>query len=210
MDAWKKICRSMRSNPDIWFAIGGLLVGSFGVAALLLPLFPLTPVNLIFFTVLLFLAAMYRPNWCFLLLMAVIPFETLSVLPVNFGFSLRPYQWVFLALATALFIRIISKRTPWPLFRCVRLDFWLALIPAGALVSGILSGGEGVRLALIVASFYALYLLGRVFLKTVGDVRVAFIAFGASGMASLLFGIMQNFAFERDVLLQVVMPGRPN
>lgn len=200
----------MGSDPRVWFGVGGLFVGVFGVATLFLPLFPLGVVNLVFFTTLLLLAALYRPNWCFLLLVAVIPFETISILPAEFGFSLRPYQWVFVVLALALFIRVLSQRTPWRLFQHTQLDFWLALIPIGAFISGFASGGEGVRLAAIVASFYALYLLGRVFLKTAGDVRIAFITLFASGFVSLSFGILQNIAFEQGRLLQVVMPGRPN
>ena len=200
----------MRDDPCLWFGLGGFLVGVFGVAALLFGTFPLGTVNLIFFTSLLFLGALYRPNWCFLLLAAVIPFETISLVPSDFGFSLRPYQWVFLLLATALLVRMMSRRTAWPLIQPTRLDFWLALIPIGAIISGLISGGEGVRLAFVVASFYGLYLLGRVFLKTPGDVRIAFITLISSSVVSLVFGIIQNIAFERGTLLQTVMPGRPN
>lgn len=202
--------RTWQSDPEAFFALAGGGVGAIGVLLSLAGVFPLNGVNALFFTGLFFLGALYRPNWSFLLLIAVLPFETLSVTPAGFGLDLRPYQWLFLILVSALAIRLFSKRTPWPLFSLSPLDGWLGLIPLGAFLSGLFAGGEGMRLASIVLSFYALYLLGRVFLKTSGDVRVALAVLFASGLASAAFGIIQNVAFEQGKLLNVVMPGRPN
>lgn len=210
METWKKLLLKAEHDPRVWFALGGLGIGTFGVAALWFGIFPLETVNLLFFTGLLFFGALYRPNWCFLLLMATLPFETVNVVSFHSGPALRPYQWVFLVISAALLVRLFSGRTWWPLIRFERLDAWLALVPIGAIISGLMWGGEGPRLAAVVVSFYALYLLGRVFLKTTGDVHVAFITLAASGAASLCFGIIQNIAFEQGRFLQAVMPGRPN
>jgi hypothetical protein len=73
-----------------------------------------------------------------------------------------------------------------------------------------MAGGAGMHDAVILASFYALYLLGRVFLRTPGDIGVAATVLAASGLVSLGFGIAQNVAFEHGQTLVTVMPGRPN
>ncbi len=197
-------------DQNVFLGMVGITLGVLGIGFLLFDIFPLPPINLFFFTGLLFLLALYRPNWCFLLLVAALPFETLNMLPESVGVILRPYQWLCIILVLALGIRIVSHRTAWPLFSFSWLDIFLALIPLGALVSGLFSGGEGPRLAVIVASFYGLYVLARVFLRTVGDVQVASRMLFASGYISIIFGIIQNAAFERGRLLAVVMPGRPN
>lgn len=197
-------------DPEIVFAFIGVTVGAISIALFLAGVFPLGPVNFWFFSVLLVLLGLYRPNWCFLFLVAVVPFEIITVSPDTLSLSLRPYQWVFLALSIALSVRVLSGRSRFPLFAPSRLDYFLALIPIGALISGVTSGGQGVRLAVIVISFYAFYLLGRVFLKTIGDIRIAMATLFASGLVTAVYGIAQNIAFEQGISLSAVMPGRPN
>lgn len=202
--------RAWQRDPEVVFSLSGALVGVTGVVLFLGNVFPLSPVNFWFFSLLLLLLGLYRPNWCFLLLVVVLPFEIVAVSPDSLALSLRPYQWIFLTLAFALGVRILSGRSRLPLLTWSHLDYFLALIPIGALISGAIGGGQGLRLSIIVVSFYALYLLGRVFLKTVGDVRIAVATLFASGLVTVLYGIIQNVAFERGVILQAVMPGRPN
>ncbi len=205
-----RVVRSWRSDPQVLFGGIAFAIASAGILLSLVEAFPLAPIDLIFFSTLLFLLSLYRPNWGFLFFLAIISFETVNVFPESFGFSLRPYQWQFLILVSALSIRIISRKSSWPLFRFQPLDGWLALIPVGAWVSGVLSGGEGIRLAAIVTSFYTLYLLSRVFFTTSRDIQIGGAVFFAGGLATLLFGLIQNIAFEKGILLQMIMPGRPN
>lgn len=197
-------------DRDRFFFSFGLIVSTVGVSLSLLDTFPLGLVNFYFFSTLLFLLALYRPNWCFLLLVSVLPFEIITISPPSLDPSLRPYQWIFLILVSALLIRIFSGRTRWLLFTLSPIDFFLALIPVGALISGTLSGGEGIRLAIIVTSFYTLYLLSRVFLKTVGDLRIATHVFFSSGFVTAIYGIVENIAFEQNSSISSIMPGRPN
>ncbi len=199
-----------RHDPQIIFSALGVFLAVSVTAFFLSGLLPLNPVNFWFFSLILFSLALYRPNWAFLAFVAMLPFETVTVSPELVGLSLRPYQWVFLALVLALGLRILSGRSRFPLFKIQKLDFFLVLLPIGALISGLIGGGEGVRLAVIVASFYGLYLLGRVFLKTVGDVRIALMTLSVSSFVTALYGIAQNIWFERGIALHTVMPGRPN
>ncbi len=210
MERFLSVAKTWQRDPEVVFSFLGALIGAAGIGLFLSGAFPLSPVNFWFFSGLIFLLGLYRPNWCFLLFVAVVPFEIITITPDSTLLALRPYQWVFLALAAALGTRVLTGRSHFPLFASSRLDFWLALIPAGALVSGVIGGGQGVRLGIIVASFYALYLLGRVFLKTVGDIRIALATLFASGFVTALYGIVQNAAFERGIILEAVMPGRPN
>ncbi|QQR79061.1 MAG: O-antigen ligase family protein [Candidatus Moraniibacteriota bacterium] len=210
MDTLFRCFRMWSADPRTVFGIVGLLIGGLGVMLMLVGAFPLGVINLVFFTLLLFLIALYRPNWGFLGLVAVLPFETVNLLPASVSVALRPYQWIFLIVALALAVRVGSRRTPWSLFRLTSLDVLLALIPLGAGVSGLMAGGAGVHNAVILASFFALYLLGRVFLRTPGDIGVAATVLAASGLVSLSFGIAQNIAFEHGQNLAAVMPGRPN
>ncbi|MGB4942566.1 MAG: hypothetical protein WBO92_00460, partial [Candidatus Moraniibacteriota bacterium] len=198
------------ADPRMVFGVVGLLIGGLVVMLMLADAFPLSGINLIFFSLLFLLLTLYRPNWVFLALVAVLPFETINLLPDAFGFALRPYQWLFVIVSLALAIRVLTRRTTGPLFRFGVLDAWLALVPIGAVISGVLFGGAGLHHAVVVVSFYALYLLGRIFFRTPGDVSVAAVALSASGLVSLSFGIAQNIAFEQGRMLGAVMPGRPN
>ncbi len=210
MDRWLKQYRFWLADPRIVFGVVGFSIGCLGLLLMLTDSLPFGGVNLAFFTMLTFLVALYRPNWVFLTLVATLPFETIHLLPETASFSLRPYQWLFMIVSLALAIRILTRRTTGLLFRFEWLDFWLALVPIGALISGGLFGGVGVHHAVIVVSFYALYLLGRIFLRTSGDVSVATVVLSASGLVSLGYGIAQNIAFEQGKILGAVMPGRPN
>lgn len=203
--------KAWQHDPEIVFACIGATVGAISIFLFLAGVFPLAPVNFWFFSVILVLLGLYRPNWCFLFLVAVLPFEIIIVSPDTFLLSLRPYQWIFLTLSIALSVRVCFGRNRFPLFASSHLDYFLALIPIGALISGFIGGGQGIRLGIIVVSFYAFYLLGRVFLKTIGDIRIAIVTLFASGLVTAVYGIAQNIAFEQGISsLHAVMPGRPN
>lgn len=197
-------------NPHIVFPVTAIFLSGIGILLQVGGVFPLGGVNLVFWTVLALLGCLYRPNWAFLVLLMLLPFETLNLLPLEWGFMLRPYQWLFMLLILALGIRILSGRTPWRLFLIHPLDILLGLVPLGALISGVVHGGEGIRLGIIVSSFYGLYLLSRVFLKSLKDISLAAGTFVAAGFPVLVYGIAQNIAFEFGGTLVSVMPGRPN
>lgn len=188
----------------------GLVISGLFIALYLSGLFPLSLVNFAFWSVFIGLACLYRPNWCFLLLLALLPLETVNLLPETFGAALRPYQWLCLLLVGALAFRVLSKRSTWPLFTLHPIDSFLFILVLGSFVSGIVAGGAGIRLAVIITSFYALYLLSRVFFKTVKDIALGTTVFVISSFSALIYGVMQNVSFERGGALMSVMPGRPN
>jgi len=200
---WKK-------DSTIVFSTLACIVALLGLVLFLSGLFPLSAVHFIFFSALFGLACLYRPNWCFLLLVALLPFEIVNLAPESFGLMLRPYQWLFLLLALALGIRLLTRRNTWPLFPPHPIDILLGLIPIGAWISGLLAGDEGPRLAVIVTSFYTIYLLARVFFRTVKDVTLSAAVFCVSGLITLLLAFWQNIAFEFGGTVTSVMPGRPN
>lgn len=194
----------------VTFVMVGAGIGLLGVGLLIFGGTPWQWPNFLFFSVLMFLVALYRPSWGFLCFVASLPFETINLIPPEVGFMLRPYQWLFFLLGLAVVMRLVTQRLSWPLFSLNVVDVWLALIPGGALLSGWINGGEGMRLAVIVSSFYALYLLSRVFLKSRGDIQAALVTFVASGSMTFIFGILQNIAFEYGINVSTTMPGRPN
>ena len=201
-------CQNWIKNPRIVFPFLAVLVSSLVIFTLYL--FPLSLINFIFWSVLMGLACLYRPNWCFFLLLALLPFETLNLLPVEFGLGLRPYQWLLLLLSAALAVRLLTKRTTWPLFTLHPIDYLFALLAGGALISGIAGGGEGLRLGSIVTSFFALYLLARVFFRTPKDIELALMTFVSASVPILFFAILQNSVNAPVGKLTTVMLGRPN
>src|SRR3989344_6775361 len=73
---------------------------------------PLDTVDLIFFSFVGFLCALYRPGWAFLLLVGMLPYEIVTLAPSSFGVSIRPYQWVLVLVTLALAVRLALKRFP--------------------------------------------------------------------------------------------------
>lgn len=210
MHVWQRYYHAWLTDPRFVFGGIGFGVGGAGIMLMLANVFPLSAIDLIFFSVLFLLLALHRPNWGFLVLVATLPLETVNMLPTTFGFSLRPYQWLLVIVVCALAFRSLSKRSMLTGLHIVPQDVWLALIPLGAILSGIISGGEGRHFAIIILSFYALYVLGRIFLRTAGDVEVAGSTLLSAGLASLGFGLFQNIAFENGSPVATVMLGRPN
>jgi hypothetical protein len=187
MQVWRQYYRIWLTDPRFVFGGIGFCVGGMGIGLILANMFPLSAIDLVFFSILFLLLALYRPNWGFLVLVATLPLETVNMLPSTFGFSLRPYQWLLVIVVCALAFRGLSKRSILTDLHIVPQDMWLALIPFGAILSGIISGGEGQHFAIIIISFYTLYVLGRIFLRTVGDVEVAGSTLFGAGLTSLGF-----------------------
>lgn len=165
-----------------------------------------------FFFFLATLAALYRPGWMFLLLVATFPLETINLAPTVFGIDLRPYQFLVAAISVGLLIRFLSKRTLPERPALGRADLFLSLVVLGAFPAALNAPdpGASLRLSIILLSFYALYLLARTYLRSIDDVRRILPFVFASGIIVLVFTILQGARSVAGLEAFEVMPGRPN
>lgn len=207
---WPKITAWFERGWNAWL-LSAVVLDVVFVGAWFIGWLPLATVDFVLLSLILFLAALFRPAGVFLLFIATLPFEVITIAPEAFPFMLRPYQWMGGILLLALAVRLTGKRTPWPLFAWGCFDTLLVLLPCGAVLSALVSQAPGsFRLALIVASYFALYLLGRVFLRSIKDAVSALPFFLLGSMVTVFFGLIQNILFLRGGESFSVMPGRPN
>lgn len=183
-----------------------VILGWLGYAGVL----PLSIEYFVFYSILVFLFALWRPSLAFLLLLALLPLEIVTLTPPEWGVALRPYQWVALLLGLALGVQWLSRRIHWPLFHWNHLDTLLSLLVGVIGLAGIISQGVAVKQSIVLASFLYLYFLGRIFLRTRESVRVALPFFLIPALMSLLWGVLQNVLFLSGQASWAVMPGRPN
>ncbi len=192
------------------------LFGSIGAAVVLTTLFyfgvlPLSVEYLLFYSLIIFLACLARPSWMFLLFVALLPLEIVTVTPPSLGFDLRPYQWVGGLLGLALGIRFITGRLARPLFHWHPVDIMLVTLVVGVTLSGFYSQQSAIsKQILVVGSFLFLYFLARLFLRSWQDAKSALPFFLASASLGLLWGIGQNLLFFAGQGEFSIMPGRPN
>lgn len=176
---------------------------------------PLRFWDFIFFSLLFFLLALYRSGWAFALLVGMSPLENVNLAPMEFGINLRPYQFLAVLLALAVFTRLMTGRVKWPLFRVSWLDSVVGVFfLSGFLFIPSLPFSElapvALRQSVILLSFGLLYVLGRIFLKKELDVRIAIAFFLPSIMVVLGYGLWQTLRFKWNLPDFSVMPGRPN
>lgn len=171
---------------------------------------PFTVEYWVFYSLILFLFSLWRPNLAFLLFVSLLPLEITGVTPVEWGVTLRPYQWVALFLGLALAVRFVSGRLTWPVFSLNKIDISLSIFLFGVILSGIVHGEGALKQSLIVASFVYLYFLSRIFLVTKEAVMQALPFFAVPATGVLLWGLLQNILFLQGYSSWAVMPGRPN
>ncbi len=189
-----------------------IIFGSLGIFLSLARVLPLSPGNFFFFSFLVFLVALYRPIWIFLLLIGMLPYEIINLAPVEFGIWLRPYQWLMLLLFAAIGVRTLVRRPLLSPFQFLWVDIFPVLFSIGAYTSTLnaISTGATWKLALILTSFVALYFLVRFFVRTEKSV-IQLLPFFLSSFGVVAFwSIAQNilFAFGKESFQ--VMAGRPN
>lgn len=192
--------------------LSNILFGAAGLFLSLAGVLPLGPGNFLFFSILILLVSLYRPVWIFLLLVGMLPYEIVNLAPVEFGISLRPYQWLTLILFLAVGIRSLVGRPLFPPFRFMWTDSLPILFSLGAYFAVIGSAfpGLSVRLALILSSFVGLFFLIRFFVRT-EKAAVNLLPFLISSFLVVAFwAIAQNilFAFGKESFQ--IMAGRPN
>jgi hypothetical protein len=175
-------------------------------------LLPLGTSDFVFFAVLTICIAAYRPGWVFLLLVMALPIETVNLAPLSLGIELRPYQFLEVAIFSGLLIRFLSRR-PFLVFPKFGLpDALLLLILIGSLfaLANAPSVALSFKLSLVLLSLYGLYVLGRVYLQSLDDVRKVLPFVLASGVIVLFYSFFQNIRFLFGFESFQVMPGRPD
>ncbi len=194
-----------------------LLAGNMlaGVALIVLQnvgVLPLSNIHFTFFSFLGFLFALYRPGWTFLLLVGMLPFETLRFAMPAAGLIVRPYQWLLVILFLALLFRLIGHRLPFKLFR----PGWFDALPILIIAGSFFALGNAVvpmlalKQTLVVVSLVGLYFLGRIFFRTLVDVRQALPFFLSSSLVVFGYALWQSIRFFRGQESFMVMAGRPN
>ncbi len=191
------------------------LFGSMLAAIVLTILFytgvlPLSVEYFLFYSFIILLACLARPSWMFLFFVTLLPLEIISVTPVDFGFDLRPYQWVGGFLGIALGIRFITGRLVRPFFRWHIIDTVFVILFSGIALAGIVGQSVALKQTVVVGSFLFLYFLSRLFLRQWQDVKQALFFFLLSASLVLLWGISQNILFFLGYGHFSIMPGRPN
>jgi len=175
--------------------------------------FPLDVVTFFFFSFVLFLFASYRLGWTFLFFVALIPLEIIDIAPSLLGgLALRPYQWVAGILLLALGTRFLLGRLPFRLFRPMWFDALPVVIAFGGFVAlfGAPNPGIALKQALVLVSFVAIYFLGRIFWRTLYDVRQTLPFFFVSSSIVFGYALWQNIRFRFGQESFQVMTGRPN
>ena len=156
--------------------------------------------------------SLYRPGWAFLFLVATIPLENINLTPESFSLIVRPYQLVALSIGASLVIRHFTKKINFSLPRWHFSDIFIIILVLASFWSALLSEEKDLafKLSFVMASFAFIYLLGRIYLQEIGDLRRIIPVFLGSSFIISLYGIWQNFRFTRGLPAFEVMPGRPN
>lgn len=201
----------MQSNKTSLLVANTLLVfflvvlNNFGVI-------PLRTSDFIFFTLLALALALYRPGWAFLFFTGTIVLENINLVSVEWGITIRPFQLLGAVTVLALIIRMILKRINFKLAKLKWPDYLLILLIISGFLS-ILNAPDKVyslKLALILATFFILYLLTRNYVQNADDLKKITPFFLSSAVIVVLYGIWQNWRFMRDLPNFEAMPGRPN
>ncbi len=173
---------------------------------------PLDTVDLVFFSFVGFLCALYRPGWVFLLLIGMLPYETINLAPTNLGLAVRPYQWLLMLIVSALLVRVVLKRFPLEKFVPNIWDIILVILGIGSFLSALLSENRGLamKLSIILLSFIVLYFVCRLFVRNVDDARMTLPFILSSFLVISCYAVLQNMLFLSGQESLEAMAGRPN
>lgn len=197
-------------RPDRVFMGVLFILGVISISLLYQNVFPLSVSYAVFYFFLIVLLGLYRPAFLWQAVVFLLPFEIL-VFASGAGVELRLYQVGILALLLANGILWLQKKITFPIARW--FDGALFLLFVGAVLAFVtrsIPPLESVKQLLILASFGALYFLGRVFLKTKESVGVFFHTLIVSGAVVAGYGLYQTLALRFSWPHLMVMSGRPN
>lgn len=174
--------------------------------------FPLGVFDVVFFAVLFFFFALYRPGWAFLMFLAVLPFEIVNLAPEVFPVSIRPYQLFGAAILGSLLVRFVFRRHSFPFVSFRWFDALLLVFISGSLASLFFAPDLSIagKQTVVVVSYVGLYVLSREFLNTANDVRRIIPFLILSALGAIFFAIWQSARFTAGLSSFEVMAGRPN
>jgi len=212
MDLWKYL-------PVIGMsAVGKMLLTISGTLFIVLAILsyggvlPLGASDFAFLFLLTTLAAAYRPGWIFLLLVSVLPIEIVNLAPASFGSGIHPYQFLMVAIFVGLGIRILARRSVPSRPKLHVGDILLLLVPIGSVFATLNAPvpGATLRFSVILFSFYALYALFRIYVRSSEDIGRILPFSIMSSLLTIGVAIAQNVIFLGGKGFFEVMPGRPN
>lgn len=169
--------------------------------------------DLIFWLILIFALALYRPGWAFLFFVGALVLENISLTIPEMGMSLRIYQALGALVIAALVVRKMLNKSGLNLF-CLKMpDYLILLFLMGSLISSLFSVQKAVslKITLIIFSFIVLYFLTRAYIQDQIDLKKIIPFFLISSVGVVIYGILQNiffiqgFSFHGEIML-----GRPN
>jgi hypothetical protein len=125
---------------------------------------------------------------------------------------LRPYQWIGILTLGATMIRFFGGRLSFTLPKIHRLDGLLFVLWLGSLAAVLGAPHRNISLkqSLVMLSFIALYVLVRIFVRTVSDIKNIVAVFIGSGVVISAYAIWQNMRFAQGLNAFEVMAGRSN
>jgi len=168
--------------------------------------------DFIFFSLLFFLFALYRPGWAFLFFVGTIALENINLAPEQLGIMLRPFQLIGILTFLAVFCRFLVKRLNFRMPKFSRLDFLLIIFAIGSFLSTFASKEQNssLKISVIIFSFLILYFLVRIFVQSFDDLKKIAPFFLSSALFISLYGVWQNIRFSQGLDSFEIMPGRPN
>lgn len=192
--------------------VAGGAIGCLTFVASYAGMLPLRMSDFSFLLVLAVLAAAYRPGWVFLLLVAVLPIETVNFAPISLGFDIRPYQFLTVAIYVGLSVRALARRPLPKLIRLNAADMLISLVSLGSLPAAVNAAdpAASLRLSLVLFSFLAVYGLFRIYIRSSEDVGRILPFVILSMLLTAFSAIVQNLLFLGGYDSTEVMPGRPN
>ena len=168
--------------------------------------------DFLFFVILAFAFALYRPGWAFLFFIGAIVLENITLIPEEMSLTIRPYQLLGFLILLAIVIRFFTKRLNFTLPKLRWYDAIIILVGISGFLNIIAAENRflSLKLSFVICSFIALYFLTRVFVQGTEDVSKIIPFFLGSSLIVTFYGIWQNILFLRGLNSFEVMPGRPN
>ncbi|PID55442.1 hypothetical protein CSB45_16015, partial [candidate division KSB3 bacterium] len=156
--------------------------------------------------------AFFRPTLAAVFFVASVMCEALFVTPASFGFNVRLYQVVAVALCVSgVFSLVIKKYIRRPVFRWHIFDSGVLLFLVGGIVSGALHYHVSgvVTQTIVFCSFGVVYFATRFIVQNRTDVIALFPLLIAGGTVVGAYAIVQNVLFALGAQHNEMMPGRP-
>jgi len=169
--------------------------------------------DLIFWLVLIFALALYRPGWTFLFFVGALVLENISLTAPATGLTLRIYQALGALIIAAVLIRLAFKKSGLDAFHWKKPDYLMLVFSGGSLLSALFSAEKAasLKITLVILSFTALYFLVRRYIHSQSDLKKIIPFFLVSSWGVVVYGILQNVFFMRGFSFHgEAMPGRPN